>query len=131
MSTTATQQTSKPGIGADGLHGRSQRRPADVPGSRTRAQRPFASASVAAHLVRGAIGFATIGLAIALAATVSPAALLLAPFGMVALRGCPTCWTVGLIQTIGASRGERNCDATGCSLRARGAEPAELVEQSP
>lgn len=81
----------------------------------------FASASVAAHLARGALGFGTIALAVVLAVAVTPAALTIAPLGMVALRGCPTCWTVGLIETISAGRFERACAEDGCNLRASGA----------
>jgi len=79
----------------------------------------FASKSLAAHLTRGAIGFGTIGAAFALAAILSPIALLLAPLGMVALRGCPTCWVFGMIQTVSAGRLRRACgDAGEQSLRA-------------
>jgi hypothetical protein len=77
----------------------------------------LASTSIALHLARGAIGFGLIGLGLALTPSVGPVALLLAPPGMVALRGCPTCWIAGLIQTISASRLQRNCDDTGCTLR--------------
>jgi hypothetical protein len=84
----------------------------------------FASASVARHLTRGAIGFGLIGAALALTASVGPAALLLAPLGMVALRGCPMCWTVGLLQTISGGRLRSACADDGCKLastsRARG-----------
>ncbi len=75
------------------------------------------STSVAAHLARGAIGFGLFGSAIALTPSLGPAALLLALPGMVALRGCPTCWIVGLIQTISAGRLQRTCADTGCRLR--------------
>lgn len=80
-------------------------------------QSVLASKSVALHLARGALGFGLIGLAIALTTRVGPAALLLAPFGLVALRGCPTCWCVGLVQTISAGRLERSCTGTNCTLR--------------
>ncbi len=81
---------------------------------------PFASATVPRHLARGAIGFTLIGAAFALAASVSPAALLLLLPGGVALRGCPTCWTVGLLQTISAGRLARSC---GAAAGARFGEP--------
>jgi hypothetical protein len=78
----------------------------------------FASDSLPRHLARGAIGFGTIGAAFGLAAAVSPLALLLAPVGLVALRGCPMCWTVGLMQTISAGRLRRSCSAEqGCTLQ--------------
>jgi hypothetical protein len=76
----------------------------------------LASASIARHLARGAIGFGLIGAALALTPSIGPAALLLAPPGLVALRGCPTCWIAGLIQTISAGRLQRTCTDTGCAL---------------
>ena len=77
----------------------------------------LASTSVARHLARGAIGFGLIAAALALIPSVGPAALLLAPLGMVALRGCPTCWITGLIETISVGRLERTCTDDGCTLR--------------
>jgi hypothetical protein len=77
----------------------------------------LASSSVARHLARGAIGFGLIGSALALTASVGPAALLLAPLGMVALRGCPTCWIAGLIQTISSGRLQRTCTERSCTLQ--------------
>jgi hypothetical protein len=76
----------------------------------------LASKSVARHLARGALGFGLIGVAIALATSVGPVAILLAPFGLVALRGCPTCWIVGLVQTISAGRLKRSCTGANCTL---------------
>ena len=75
----------------------------------------FASASVARHLLRGAIGFGLIGSALALAPIVGAAALLLAPLGLLALRGCPMCWSAGLIATVSAGRLQRNCTDTSCA----------------
>lgn len=76
----------------------------------------LAGSSVARHLARGAIGFGLIGAALALTASLGPIALLLAPPGMVALRGCPTCWVVGLIETVSAGRLQRTCNDGGCTL---------------
>jgi hypothetical protein len=72
---------------------------------------PFASASVALHLARGFVGFSLIGAAFALAAGGTPIALALVAPGVLALRGCPTCWLVGLAQTVSAGRLERSCRA--------------------
>jgi len=74
------------------------------------------SASVARHLLRGAIGFGLIGSGFVLAASHGPAALLLTVPGMVALRGCPTCWFAGLIQIISAGRLKRSCSDGDCTL---------------
>jgi hypothetical protein len=76
----------------------------------------LASASLPAHLARGAIGFGLIGAAFALTPSHGPLALLFAPIGVVALRGCPTCWIVGLVETISVGRLERTCSQNGCTL---------------
>jgi hypothetical protein len=79
---------------------------------------PVANTSVALHLVRGVIGFGLIGSAIVLTPSAGPAALLFAPPGLVALRGCPTCWIAGLVETISAGRLQRTCTDAGCELHA-------------
>jgi hypothetical protein len=79
----------------------------------------FASSSVPRHLMRGAIGFGLIGAAIVLTPSHGPLALLFAPIGVVALGGCPTCWIVGLVETISAGRLKRTCTENGCTLQSR------------
>jgi hypothetical protein len=76
----------------------------------------FASTSLPAHLARGAVGFGLLGAAFALTPSHGPLALLFAPIGVVALRGCPTCWLAGLAQTISAGRLQRTCTEDGCAL---------------
>lgn len=61
----------------------------------------LASATVPRHLLRGLAGLLAAVAAIAGAATVGPAALLLLVVAALAWRGCPTCWAVGLLQTMG------------------------------
>jgi hypothetical protein len=76
----------------------------------------FASSSLPRHLARGALGFGLFVSAFALTPTLGPVALTLAPLGLLALRGCPTCWTLGLIETISAGRLRRSCAEGGCAL---------------
>lgn len=60
----------------------------------------FSSRSVWIHLLRGCIGFGCLGLAI-FQLTYSPLwSIPLLVVGFVMLRGCPACWTIGLIATI-------------------------------
>ena len=58
----------------------------------------FASRSVPVHLARGVIGLVLVVAGLGLAA-VSALWLLLVPVAVVLWRGCPTCWTMGLIAT--------------------------------
>ncbi len=59
----------------------------------------FGNRSLGMHLARGGVGF------LALATTLSNqaptwTALILLPIALLALKGCPVCWTMGLIETL-------------------------------
>ncbi|MET9959945.1 hypothetical protein ABZ128_12930 [Streptomyces sp. NPDC006326] len=77
----------------------------------------FASATVPRHLARGAVGFGMLAGSLALLPVTGPASLLLAPIGLVALRGCPMCWAIGLVETVSAGRLRRSCTNGSCELR--------------
>ncbi|MBB4687525.1 hypothetical protein [Amycolatopsis jiangsuensis] len=79
-------------------------------------ERNFASASVPRHLLRGALGFGSLIGAFALIPVLGPVSLLLAPAGLIALRGCPMCWAVGLVATVSAGRLRRECVDGRCEL---------------
>lgn len=74
------------------------------------------SASLPRHLLRGALGFGALIGAFALIPVFGPAALLLAPIGLLVLRGCPMCWIVGLTATVSAGRLRRECVDGRCEL---------------
>jgi hypothetical protein len=93
-------------------------------GKPVRAAQDFASASVPRHLLRGALGFGLIIGSLALVPLAGPATLLAAPLGLVALRGCPTCWTIGLVQTISRGRLRRTCADGVCTLTVAGERPS-------
>ena len=59
----------------------------------------FASSTVARHLVRGAIGLPLMIAAFVLIPLVGGWSLLLLIPSVAPLRGCPTCWALGLSQT--------------------------------
>lgn len=79
-------------------------------------ERNFASTSVPRHMARGAIGFGLVIGSIALVPVLGPATLLAAPLALIAFRGCPTCWIVGLGQTVSRGRLERQCTDGVCTL---------------
>ena len=64
----------------------------------------FGSKTVLAHILRGMIGFGALGLAIVLARNADTASVhasvTLAIVALIALRGCPVCWTIGLLETL-------------------------------
>ncbi|MCT2594449.1 hypothetical protein LHJ74_31850 [Streptomyces sp. N2-109] len=77
----------------------------------------FASSSLPRHLVRGALGFGALIGSVVLLGVIGPWSLLLAPAGLVALRGCPACWALGLRETLSRGRLERTCVDGRCELR--------------
>lgn len=76
----------------------------------------YASKSLGRHLTRGVIGFGLLVASVALIPVIGLVSLLLAPAGVVALRGCPTCWAIGLAQTISRGRLERTCVDGRCDI---------------
>jgi hypothetical protein len=59
----------------------------------------FGSKSVVLHLVRGCVGFGA--LATLALAPISPWwSIGLVPLALVALKGCPACWMMGLVETV-------------------------------
>jgi hypothetical protein len=81
----------------------------------------FASKGVAEHIVRGIIGFGALAGTSMLAVSQPWLALGLVPVALLALRGCPMCWTVGLVQTVVAVlRGQSTaglCTDGRCAIR--------------
>lgn len=77
----------------------------------------FASRSVPRHVARGVIGFGLVIAAFALLPVFGLWSLFLAPVGMLALRGCPVCWVLGLIETVSRGRLQRECVDGSCQLR--------------
>ncbi len=71
----------------------------------------FASGSLTEHVLRGVVGLALVVAAFVLAGSHPWAMLLLLP-GVVAWRGCPTCWALGLGATL--SRGRIGCSDGSC-----------------
>ncbi len=60
----------------------------------------FASKSLIEHLLRGAVGIGTFWYAITIAEIHPWGSLALGALVLLAFRGCPICWTIGLIETI-------------------------------
>ena len=64
----------------------------------------FASKSLVEHALRGLIGVSTIAAAIHVARAPGGVAVVaslgLAAIALVAFRGCPICWTIGMVETM-------------------------------
>jgi hypothetical protein len=80
-----------------------------IPDPASARRSPLASGSIREHLFRGAAGLIAAVVAIVLASVVGPVSLVLLPLTAVAWRGCPTCWTVGLLGTLADARARRSC----------------------
>jgi hypothetical protein len=80
-----------------------------APESGSEQRSPLASGSVREHLFRGAVGLTAAIFAIVLAAVVGPISLVLLLVTALAWRGCPTCWTVGLLGTLADDHARHDC----------------------
>ena len=70
---------------------------------------PLASGSLREHLLRGAVGLSAAILALVLIAVVGPISLVLLLVTVFAWRGCPTCWTIGLLGTLADNHARHDC----------------------
>ena len=61
----------------------------------------LASKTIAAHMVRGVIAAALITWAVLHQSSDPAFAVAAGVMAVVAMRGCPMCWMVGLVETIG------------------------------
>jgi hypothetical protein len=60
----------------------------------------FATQTLTGHVIRGAVAFALLYVAIEQQHLCPVASLLAGLLAFVAMRGCPACWTIGLVETI-------------------------------
>lgn len=67
----------------------------------------FASKTVAAHLMRGGIAAALIAWALLHQSSNPMFAVASGVAAVIAMRGCPLCWMLGLLETIGERIGVR------------------------
>lgn len=76
----------------------------------------FASRSVPVHLVRGVLGLGLLLASFLLVPLTGALSLLLALPAFLALRGCPSCWLLGLAQTRARARRPEAADGPTCPL---------------
>lgn len=60
----------------------------------------FASRALIEHISRGAVGIGALWAAVTIAASHPWSSLALGALVLLAFRGCPICWTIGLFETI-------------------------------
>lgn len=72
----------------------------------------FGNKSLTMHLLRGAAGLGAVAVSLATVNQTWWPTLVLMPFAVWMLRGCPMCWTVGLFESI-AHKIHQRADRTG------------------
>jgi hypothetical protein len=60
----------------------------------------FGNRSILVHLMRGIIGFGAMALALNGYDQIGWPALLLFPITLWMLKGCPVCWSIGLVESV-------------------------------
>jgi hypothetical protein len=81
----------------------------------------FGSRTLVRHLLRGVVGFAALAAAFVLLGSHQLWSLSLLALSLLSLRGCPTCWTIGLFETLSGRASSETCADGSCakaSLRA-------------
>ena len=63
----------------------------------------FATATLRGHLLRGGVALALLYFAVSHQHGQPLAAMAAGLLALVAMRGCPVCWTIGLVETLRAS----------------------------
>jgi tryptophan-rich sensory protein len=64
----------------------------------------FGNRTLGIHLARGLLGFVCLYVALAYGRQIGWPAVLLLPSALWAMKGCPTCWMVGLGETLARRR---------------------------
>ena len=78
----------------------------------------FGSPTITGHLSRGVIGGGALTGAVVWSSSHPMFAMLAVLTALAAFRGCPMCWTIGLVETISAKvsgRSTRSVCADGCA----------------
>ncbi len=60
----------------------------------------FATQTLSGHLIRGAVAFALLYVALRQQHAHPAWSAVTGLLALVAMRGCPACWTIGLVETI-------------------------------
>ena len=68
----------------------------------------FGNKTVRAHLFRGMLGFIALYVSLSTLNRATWPTLVLLPIVLYLLKGCPMCWTMGLIETIVMAVHKRN-----------------------
>lgn len=81
----------------------------------------FKSSRVVGHIVRGALGFGLLLIGLLNSDVFGWWTLLPLAGALVCFRGCPLCWTVGLVETVLHLKSHKGCIDGSCApdLRAR------------
>ena len=67
----------------------------------------FASNTLSEHALRGVVGISALWCAVAITASHPWISLALGGLVLLAFRGCPICWTIGLFETVGQAWNRR------------------------
>lgn len=86
----------------------------------------FGSKTLTEHLLRGIVGVGCFVAGVSGSSTSPWLSIALLGLALLALRGCPMCWTLGLVQTLAARLTGRHqhdaCVDGGCAGRASNSE---------
>jgi hypothetical protein len=75
----------------------------------------FKSDSVIEHVVRGIVGFGLLGVGLLYSPVLGWWTLVPLAGALVCFRGCPMCWTAGLVETVLHRKAQQSCIDGSCT----------------
>jgi len=88
----------------------------------------FKSRSVVEHIIRGILGFGLLAVSLLYSPVLGWWTVALLVGALVSFRGCPTCWTAGLIETVLYRKTQRGCSDGSCRRDLHSSVPAARDE---
>ena len=74
----------------------------------------FKSGSVIEHIFRGVLGFGLLGVGLLYSVVLGWWTLVPLAGALVCFRGCPMCWTAGLVETVLQRKSQKGCIDGSC-----------------
>jgi hypothetical protein len=75
------------------------------------------SRSIGVHVAKGFVGFTSVWIALKFSSVLGWWTLIPATVALLAFKGCPMCWTVGLLETVLHRKDLAECKSNDCKIQ--------------
>ena len=77
----------------------------------------FKSPSIVEHVFRGVLGFGLLAVGLLYSDVLGWWTIVPLVGALLSFRGCPTCWTVGLVESVLLRKAQKGCGDRSCAKR--------------